>query len=309
MRRMDVNSRYATGCIAALGLAGILIWWSVTGYMEYAGLAKGAVESSATGWIIGACIAAVMGGLFFVLSRLAKQSTLRIIRTNWDLAGEKVLLMESLTKLEETYVNTLHSLAAAVDANNVYAEGHASRVAECAVKIGRNMGLTGAELQALEEAALIHDIGKIWAPDHLLLKEGALSVEEREMVRMHPVLGAELLAAVHSQQSKVAAVLYHHERFDGTGYPTGLKGEAIPLEARVIAVADAFDRQTAKSIFRRASSDQEAFEAIYAGSGSRFDPQVVEAFMDVFDDLAQEEPERLLKKSFGQRLFNGVGNC
>src|SRR6266702_4114444 len=100
MRGMDLNSRYATGCIAALALAGGLIWWSVTGYLKYAGLAKAPVESGVTGLMIGAFIAAVMIGLFFVLSRLAKQSTLRIIRTNWDLAGEKVLLMESLTKLK-----------------------------------------------------------------------------------------------------------------------------------------------------------------------------------------------------------------
>ncbi|KAF0220718.1 MAG: metal dependent [Geobacteraceae bacterium] len=293
-----LTGSYAKCCMVVLTLAGGLLWWCLAGYLSGARL-YGAVY-----------IAAVMCLLYFALRHIERTLALRMVGRNWELAGEKVELTESLARLEETYTSTLQSIAIAVDANDAYASGHSARVAGFAVKIGKAMGLASEELHSLEQAALFHDIGNIWVPDYISLKEGPLTAEEQAIIRKHPVMGAEMLDSVKSLRNFTPAVLHHHERFDGTGYPYGLKGLTIPLEARIMAVADAFDAMTSERPYRSAMLMREALEELYSNAGGQFDPRVVEAFLNVLDDITQEpDVVNLTEKHFGARLYSTVGNC
>lgn len=298
MGEKGLAGSYATGCLVALTLAGGLLWVTLSGYLGEARL-YGA-----------ACIAAVMFLLYFALRHMERALALRMVGRNWELAGEKVELTESLARLEETYTSTLQAIAVAIDANDTYADGHSTRVAGFAVKIGKAMGLGEEELQSLEKGALFHDIGKVWVPDYILMKEGPLTAEEQAMIRKHPVMGADMLDSAKSLRSFAPAVLHHHERFDGTGYPYGLKGLAIPLEARILAVADAFDAMTSERPYRSALLMREALEELYSNAGGQFDPRVIEAFLNVLDDITQEpDIVNLPDKHFGARLYSTVGNC
>lgn len=260
--------------------------------------------------VAASAIASAIICLFFAMARIGRLSAKGIIARSWELAGEKVELAESLEKLEQDYISTLQAITTAVDCNDTYANGHSSRVAECAIKIGKEMGLAVPELKRLKDAAIFHDIGKIWIPDYLLHKEGPLSSDEFSLVRTHPLLGAEIMASLPSLKELAPAVLYHHERFDGKGYPRGLKRNEIPLESRILAVADTFDAMTSERPYRSAKLLREALEEIYAGAGSQFDPRVVEAFMNVLDDIAKEaENMNLSADRFGARLYSMVGNC
>ncbi len=255
-------------------------------------------------------IAGVMLLMYYVLTYLERTARLRQMKRNWELAGEKVHLMESVAKLEENCLTTIQSIAAALDANDTYSNGHATRVSGFAVKIGRAMGLCQDELDSLERAALLHDIGRVYVPDHVWRKEGPLTPEEQALVRQHPVLGADIVDSLKSLKQEAKAILHHHERYDGSGYPYGLKGLAIPLEARILAVADAFDAMTSDRPYRSALLMREALEELYSNAGNQFDPRVVEAFLTVLDDISQEaEVVTFEQKRFGARLYSLVGNC
>ncbi len=298
MREKYLTGNIAAGRLIAIMLAGCLIWGSLTGY-----LAGSQLQAAAS-------IGTVMLTLFFVIRYLERAASLRLVEKNWELAGEKVQLTESLSRQEEGFISTLQSIASAVDLNDAYASGHSTRVAGFAVKIGKAMGLTGGELTSLERAALFHDIGKLWVPDYILLKEAPLTSEEQAVVRKHPVIGAEILDSAKFNSNEMAAVLHHHERFDGTGYPYGLKGLSIPLEARIMAVADAFDAMTSERSYRSAMLMREALEELYSNAGTQFDPRVIEAFLNALDDITQEaEVVHLAEKQFGARLYSMVGNC
>lgn len=263
-----------------------------------------------TGWQGAALVAAVLSVVYWVARREERSVRLRLLERNWALAGEKVELQEAMTRVEESYLGTLMAIAGAADANDAYASGHAARVASYAVKTGRALGLDGGELRSLERAAFLHDIGKIWIPGGVLTKEGPLTAEEVALVRQHPVTGAELLDAVRGGRNDAIAVLHHHERFDGTGYPYGLKGYNIPIEARILAVADAFDAMTSERPYRSAMMMGEALDGLCANAGSQFDPRVVEAFMGALEEISQDaDSMRMVEKRFGARLYSLVGNC
>lgn len=298
MRYKFLADNFATNCMAVLTFGAVLLWFALSGY-----LGAGRVEAAGV-------IAVSMLLMHYILTYLERTARLRQMKRNWDLAGEKVHLMESIARLEEGYLATIQTIAEALDAGDSYAAGHAGRVAGFAVKIGRVMGLCQHELDALERAAILHDIGKIHVPDHVWRKEGSLTPEEQALVRQHPVLGAEIVDSVKSLKEEYLAILHHHERYDGTGYPYGLKGLAIPLEARILAVADAFDAMTSERPHRSSLLMRDALEELYSNAGSQFDPRVVEAFLTVLGDISQEtEIVPFANKSFGARLYSMVGNC
>jgi HD-GYP domain-containing protein (c-di-GMP phosphodiesterase class II) len=248
--------------------------------------------------------------MYYVLTYLERTARLSQIKKNWELAGEKVHLMENIDRLEEGYLSTIQSMAAAIDANTNYSSGHSARVAGFAMKIGRAMGLCQDELASLDRAAHLHDIGTIYIPEHIWRKEGPLTAEEQSLVRQHPVLGAEIIDSVNSLKQETQAILHHHERYDGTGYPYGLKGLAIPLESRILAVADAFDAMTSERPYRDVLNMRDALEELYSNAGSQFDPRVVEAFLMVLDDISREtEVVTFSQKRFGARVYSMVGNC
>ncbi len=163
------------------------------------------------------------------------------------------------------------------------AAAHNLRVARFCVHIGRHMSMSKSELRVLARAGLMHDIGKLGIPDAVLEKQAALDEAEWTLMRMHPELGLNLLDRAGQSSREVLAVLYHHERLDGSGYPYGLKAEAIPLEARIVAVADTYDALTSGRPYRRACSDSDARRVLVAESGLRLDARAVSALFGALD--------------------------
>ncbi len=191
-------------------------------------------------------------------------------------------------RLAELYLATIKSLALAIDAKDQYTHQHILRVQRYAVALAKRMGLTGAELEAVNTGALLHDIGKLGVPEYVLLKPGKLTDSEFDKIKKHPEIGAAILDPVEFPWPVLPVVKYHHEKWDGTGYPEGLKGEEIPLTARIMAVADVYDALTSSRSYRRAWSHERALGVIVKDAGTHFDPACVEAFVDVIEDVIHE---------------------
>jgi putative two-component system response regulator len=174
------------------------------------------------------------------------------------------------------------ALARTVEARDHYTEKHLRRVADRSVEIARRMGMSPRDVEGVRLGGLLHDVGKIAVPDRLLLKPGPLSEDEFAQIRMHPETGAEIVRPLTAFDGPEPAVLHHHERFDGNGYPGKLMGEAIPLAARIVAVADGFDAMTTDRPYRAAMAPVMAFDRLEQGRGSQWDPAVVDIFLDVY---------------------------
>ncbi|MCJ7582813.1 MAG: ATP-binding protein [Candidatus Aminicenantes bacterium] len=180
------------------------------------------------------------------------------------------------------YLSTVKSLASAIDAKDEYTRHHSTRVTEYTLKIAKNMEFRGRELEDLELAALLHDIGKIAVPEHILNKPGKLTDEEFASIKEHPVRGQLILEPVKELKEVGKVVRSHHEKYDGTGYPDGLKGTEIPLGSRIMMIADTFDSITSDRPYRRATSPRRAVKEIIRCSGTQFDPEIVEHFLEVY---------------------------
>ncbi len=210
--------------------------------------------------------------------RLAVERALEHYRANksrYELEEANRRLSQRLQAMTRGLVRTI---ADALEAKDEYVYGHARRVSGYASAIGRRMRLEVAMLEQISLAAFLHDIGKIGTPDHVLLKPAAFTEEERMLVQLHPERGARMLAGTPGMEDVTTVVRYHHEHFDGSGYPEGLRGEQIPLASRIILVADAYDAMTNPRPFRQAFSHEKAVEQLLEGAGSHFDPEVVRAF-------------------------------
>lgn len=194
---------------------------------------------------------------------------------------QQVKLGAYAKELEDSYVSTVKVLAAAIDARDPYTLGHSSRVAKMSLKIGEAMGLSRHELEDLEIASLFHDVGKLKTPDVVLLKDGRLDALEYQEMANHCENGAAILSRAPSLQKYVSAVRHHHEWFNGEGYPDRLRGEDIPLHAAIIAVADSFDAMTSERPYRHPLSREDAVRELTRCAGTQFNPQVVEAFLNV----------------------------
>jgi len=188
-------------------------------------------------------------------------------------------LEEKTAALEETTFASMEALARAIDARDPTTFGHSARVAAVSLEIADAMGLSAKDREALRRASLLHDIGKIGVEDKVLRKPGPLSAAEADDMREHPRIGYEMLKGLRFLQPSLPGVLYHHERWDGAGYPTGLTGNAIPLPVRILAVADVFDALTSDRPYREGLSFEAATAAIRIEAGLQFDPDVVTAFL------------------------------
>ncbi len=190
-------------------------------------------------------------------------------------------------QLDESYTATLAAMSAALDARDHETQGHSQHVARLTLAVARAMGITDTnELLAIERGALLHDIGKIGVSDAVLRKAGALTPTEWEEMKQHPLIGAEMLRHIRFLEGALPIIRHHHERWNGSGYPAGLKGAAIPLAARIFAVVDAYDALTSSRPYRPALRHAEAMAQIRAQSGIEFDPRVVEKFSEVMEETA-----------------------
>lgn len=193
-------------------------------------------------------------------------------------------------RLEDSYVETILALTRTLEARDPYTAGHSNKLVELVEKTGRRMGITAARLKSLRWAALLHDIGKIGVPDEILRRPGPLTEEEWEIMKQHPQIGADIILPV-SQLAHVAPfVLAHHERYDGSGYPYGLKGEEIPLEARVLSVVDAYCAMTDGRIYRAAKTHEDACAELVRCAGNHFDARVVEEFLTLIQGEQHTRP-------------------
>jgi ribonuclease P protein subunit RPR2 len=188
-------------------------------------------------------------------------------------------------ELRRSYMATVRALSNAVEARDAYTGKHAERVAAYGLELARAAGPELADSPQIEFGFLLHDVGKVAVPDAILFKTSALTDDEYDLVRRHPLVGSEILRDVDFLGEGKLIVRHHHEHWDGSGYPDGLEGEAIPLAARVFAVADALDALTTDRPYRPASSFAAAREEIRAGSGTQFDPAVVAAYEDIGDGV------------------------
>jgi putative nucleotidyltransferase with HDIG domain len=192
-------------------------------------------------------------------------------------------------RMRVTYLESTYALLRAVDARDHYTEVHSQNVSRYAVELGKFLQLEEEEIEVLRSAGLLHDVGKIGIAQEILVKKGTLTEREFEALKKHPNIGINILKDVKFLEKEIPIILHHHEWFDGSGYPQGLKGREIPLGARILAVVDAFDAMTTDREFKQKIGLHEAQDELGRGSGTQFAPEMVEAFLQVISRRIAEE--------------------
>lgn len=219
-------------------------------------------------------------------------------------------LQEKTRQIERVTLNSIMVIANTIDAKDTYTAGHSIRVAQCAEEIAKRLGWDENKRLNLHYVALLHDIGKIGVPDAILNKPLALTKEEFDIIRKHPVMGGEILKDIHMIPHVGEGALYHHERYDGKGYPTGLKGKTIPEFARVITIADTYDAMNSRRVYRDKLPREKIIEEFERCNGAQFDPEFGQVFIDMLKDgfslekLSEEDYMNLTDES--SRLLNKI---
>ncbi len=188
-------------------------------------------------------------------------------------------------RVEAISMQTILSISNAVDAKDKYTQAHSNRVSVYACLIAEEIGWNKLQVEEIRQIALLHDIGKIAVSDTILNKPGKLTDEEFEIMKGHTVAGGEILKDLTILENVALGAKYHHERYDGKGYPNGLKGEEIPVEARIIGLADSFDAMNSNRVYRKKLSAEVIHNELVKGSGTQFDPELIKAFLPIADDL------------------------
>lgn len=220
-------------------------------------------------------------------TRIADTVELHLIQMDQEIKDYQQKLRRALRReerlrfeLEKTAIEAAAMLSKAVDEKDTYTAGHCERLSGYAASLGRALGVPRNRMKQLRYAALLHDVGKVGIPEAILLKPGKLTDDEWEVMKTHPRIGAELVQGIFPLRQAAEIVAQHHERWDGRGYPNGLKGEAILLEARILSVVDAYDAMTTDRPYRKALSAEVACEELNRFSGTAWDPDVVDAFLN-----------------------------
>lgn len=223
-------------------------------------------------------------------ARIRSQLRLRQMESEMALMNKnlRVRTLDLVEQQRSLFLSTVKSLASAIDAKDEYTRHHSTRVTEFSLKIAAKMGFSEKELGDLELAALLHDVGKIAVPESILNKPGRLTDEEFKLIKEHPVRGEAILSPVVELKEIARIVRAHHERYDGTGYPDRLKGQEIPLGARIMSIADTYDSITSERPYRKAASHRYAVKEIISCSGNQFDPEVVQNFLEISGTFTQD---------------------
>ena len=258
------------------------------------------------------------------VGRALEHHDLRVAKRRYESHLEELVrrrtaqLDEALRSLEDAYRSTLKALTAALDKRDSETSGHSERVVAYSLRLGRELGLDAEQMRSLEFGSLLHDIGKIGVPDAILRKPAKLTEEEWVRMREHPQHGQKILRGIEFLEGAARVVAQHHEKWDGSGYPLGLRGTQIDLNARIFAVADAFDAITSDRVYRAGRSYEEALAELDKYAGVQFDPNVVEAFHRVPAEEWEEIRRRSLRKreqaltarrveQVAQHLYTGSG--
>lgn len=197
-----------------------------------------------------------------------------------ELVEERTIkLQQALRTLKKAHLDSVKVLAEAIDAKDPYTRGHSDRVKRMSLSIAKEMGFSEEKLESLEYGALLHDIGKIGIKDEILQKQGPLNGEEYQYIKEHPLIGVKIVEGVEFFRDKIPIIRHHHEYYDGSGYPDGLAGEAIPIEARIISLPDAFDAMTSARPHRGVMPLQDVLEELERCKGRQFDPRVLDIFL------------------------------
>ena len=194
-------------------------------------------------------------------------------------------------ELEKAYLESIETLRYTVEAKDAYTRGHSDRVSQYSVLIGKHLGLSDDDLRTLRIGGLFHDIGKIGVPDSILLKDAKLTDDEYSEIKNHPSIGAHILSTATIFKNMIPIVKHHHERFDGHGYPSQLKGTDIPYLARIAAIADSFDAMTSKRTYRDSMSIEAVIEEFERCKGTQFDPDLTDVFLDILRNHMDEIKE------------------
>ena len=230
---------------------------------------RGSSSAAATGW------------------RCCRRAPLYLIyRTYKVYLGRIQDQQRHVQQVSDLHLATIEALALAIDAKDQTAQSHIRRVQVYAAGLARALGMSENEIQGVKTAALLHDIGKLAVPEHILSKPGPLTQEEFQKIRIHPQVGAEIISGVPFPYPVAPLILSHHERWDGKGYPAGLKGDEIPLGARILSVVDYFDALMSERPYHKAMSLEAAIGLLQQESGKALDPRVVETFIEMYPALA-----------------------
>ncbi len=208
---------------------------------------------------------------------------------------KSLMRIRRATRAMERVDSVITSLALIVEARDPYSEGHSERVARTAEYLGRRLTLEGEELRAMSQGAMLHDLGNVAVPDRVLLKQGPLTESEMREIRRHPVVGYIVCAPLHSARPFLPVIRHHHEHWDGSGYPDGLVRTEIPLPARIVALADAYDSLTSVRPFRKAMAPSEAVEFVHENRGVLFDPELADEMLAMMQEASWREFLRSLR--------------
>lgn len=195
---------------------------------------------------------------------------------------------ELYTKMRKMYLETIRALAAAIDAKDPYTKGHSERVAETSVALAQELNLSGRDIENIEYTALLHDIGKIGIADSILGKKDSLTSQEFDKIKEHTIMGANIIEPIDFLKNSYWAIYHHHEKYNGKGYPDGIKSEDIPILARIIAVADAYDAMGSDRPYRKKLNKDKILKELNDQSGKQFDPEVVKALFSILDREREE---------------------
>jgi HD-GYP domain-containing protein (c-di-GMP phosphodiesterase class II) len=240
-----------------------------------------------------------LGMVSFATGETFRFSELRMLITVAKQVAVALANIDLYQELEQFVINVVRSLVYAIEAKDVYTRGHSERVSQYCMSMADQLRLSKEEKRSLLWAAILHDTGKIGISDNVLHKPGALNEEEYREIKTHPAKGYKILKPLKPLVKSLEGILHHHESYGGNGYPSGLKGEEIPLQARIIAVADTYDAITSDRSYRPRKSASEARGILDEIAGTQLDPNLVRIFLRVCDGTAETRPGSLLEEPKG----------